>query len=1018
MKFCKACGKSLPEDARFCPHCGQQVEMPQSAYQPVTVMYVDIVGYTRMVQSLSPEDVATLTTRFFDLLAEVVNQAGGIVYQKLGDGALCVFGYPRVMEDAAVQALQACIHLLRRLSEVDPDLQVHGGVASGKVLVIPGPEVRFVGEPMNLAARLEARSKPGEFLVDAATRHRAGHVFSFTHGVTAEIPGFGPREVFILRDTRKDAMTWRQSSGRVFVGRERDLLALEKAWTRFAHDPHPTMVRVQGEAGIGKTRLLVEFLNRFARNRIVVARALPFGMPPFGPLLHALRDALSTSPPLFRTRLFGQDPDAAGDLRAYAREILPEDPEEAVEVLVGILSSLFLEPRMLVLDDAQWADEQTFRVLEELFRREIPLFFLMSSRPPDPGKSLFQMALSRMEREIPSSVIRLSPFTHEESWIFWERLHGSLPDEEVFEEIFRRTGGNPLFMEETARLIATDGADPSVLPERLEDIIRARVSQFPPSCQELLMCASLLGPVFPESPVRQVLDLPHQEFSEALAYLIRHGMLIREAPTSAGENVFAFRHILLQEAVLASVTRDRLRQFGKSLLEYALSAPMDWSGLGLSRAQTFARLARFAGDFPMASRFLLQALQELERGGAWREMLHLLRTFQDMEVAPDIQRALTFFRARALMKTGKLDESRALLEGLDGVEARLMEGEVLLESGDARKALDHLKHLEVHDPRLARRRDLTLVRIAYDLGQHETVEALWKTMEGAPLPEDPEERAGFLLARADTLPYTRFKTRIRLYRDLLALSEEYGLVGFARKARNALMELAYRGMIAESLDLFHATLEDARSSGDRKNELQALYHRGVVYAMIGAYGYAREDLERYWEIGVRTGYRDIHVFGNWLRAYVAKGTDEVDEMFEAFREASTWAWKLGQNEIREYLMDDFAHALMEHGRTAGIALFRRFSNTWPLYRRLLFAWRWNLDPVDPREIFRHAPAHLSWAEWLDLMVKVMEKDPLLRPRLEWKARRICAFVLSRTPEHLRTYFLNHPWYGFLVREAA
>ncbi len=1015
---CSSCGGVLPPEARFCPQCGRQVKIPKDAYHPVTVVYVDIVGYTRMVRTLSPEDVATVTTRFFDLLEETVTEAGGILYQKLGDGALCVFGYPRVMEDAAVQALQACVRLTQRLPEVDPDLRVHGGVASGKVLVVPGPEVRFIGEPMNLAARLETRSKPGEFLVDVATRNRAAHAFTFTHGVTAEIPGFGPREVFILQTSREDARSWRKTSSRVFVGRERDLLALDRAWTRFIHEPHPTMVRIHGEAGIGKTRLLAEFLRRIPRNKVVIARALPFGMPPFGPLLLALRDALSSVPERIPSRLFGQNPDLAGELKTYARQLLPSEPEEALEVLVGMLSSLFFEPRLLVLDDAQWADEKTFQAIESLFHRAHPIFFLLSARPPDPGKPFFHATLSHLEREIPSSVIRLGPFTHEESWIFWESLHGKPPDEDVFERVFLRTGGVPLFVEEASRLIAEEGASSGVLPERLEDMIRARISQFPPECQNLLACASLLGPVFPPEPVRKALKLSEEVFRKTLAHLVRHGLLVRDDPSTGEDERYAFRHILFQEAVQASLPRDRLRTYAQALLK-DLEGNATGVSAGLSRAQILARLAWLSGDGSRAARYLLEALREMERAGSWRQMLRLFGTFQDLEnVPPELEQSLELLRVRALIRSGNLDEARRILENLEGDEARILRGEVLQAAGEYRKAFEYLRHVTIHDGRFHLRRNLMLLHLAAFQGDQQQVEALWQEITRISLPEDPVTRAELLLTRADTLPYERFKTRIRLYREILTLAEEHGLMGFAREARNALMELSYRGHIAEALSFVETALQDARASGDRDQEMRARYHRAIMYAQIGALDLAREDLQAYWTLGEKAGNRSIHIFGNWLRAFIAKTANEVDEMFAAFREASTWAWRLGKRDTREYFMDDFAHALMEHGHSVGLALARRFSRTWPLYRRLFFVWRWDLEPVDWRDIFRHAPPHLSWGEWLHLMTVVMEKDPRAHAALEWKARKIFGFVLSRTPEHLRHHLLRHPWYGFLAPPAA
>ncbi len=101
---CPFCQAALPEGARFCPACGQRVEKIRESLLPVTVLYVDLCGYTRLVQSRSPEEVSEITERFFAIVEKEVSRTGGFLYQRLGDGALCIFGYPQTLEDTEVMA--------------------------------------------------------------------------------------------------------------------------------------------------------------------------------------------------------------------------------------------------------------------------------------------------------------------------------------------------------------------------------------------------------------------------------------------------------------------------------------------------------------------------------------------------------------------------------------------------------------------------------------------------------------------------------------------------------------------------------------------------------------------------------------------------------------------------------------------------------------------------------------------------------------------------------------------------
>lgn len=1021
MKTCRSCGGGLPKDALFCPYCGERVEPIRDVYHPVSVMFVDIVGYTRLVQNRPPEDVAALTTAFFELLEDVVRASGGMVYQKLGDGALCVFGYPRVIENSSLQALQACLTLLDRLKEVDPDLQVHGGVATGKVLVVPGKELRFVGEVMNLAARLEGLSGPGEFFTDATTFQRARHAFHFDPLGSVEVPGFGHQDVFALKGADSQNSGWRNTPGRVFVGRERELLVLEKTWSRFeAGDHHPVMVRIQGEPGVGKTRLMLEFLSRVPSNRVLVARALPYGMPASGPILHAIRRALSTQSEDLATSLFGENPNIASRIRAYARDLLPEDAEEAVEVLVGIFASLLMEPRIFVLDDIQWADKRTFDVIRELFHRRLPLFFLVGARPPDPGQTVWQDALEEMEREIPSTVIRLQPFTREESWLFWEVLSDMAPDEQAFERALHRSGGIPLFLEEIHNLLESGNYSTQDLPDRAGDILRARLNDFPASAQRFLECASLMGPVFPFRLVIRALGYSDREGQDVLNLLRRHHMLDPGNRITEHPNEVAFRHVLLQEAVLSSLPRDRLRHYARTLMHLVEEEP---SLPGFSRPQLCARLAWLAGEKGKAARHLLEALEELTRIGDWGQASRLMAMFNGIEndVDEKMARELVKIQIRIRLKTGSGGEALNMVEAFlkdhpDDLDAYLLEAEILEELGDFREAHNRLSRIQSEDPGFRRRQALTLLRLSSASGREEDLRALRSELAHLSRSEDPLARVEALLLRLDTLPYTQVKERIRLCRQALSIAEAHNLNSHAQQARNALIvHLMDRGFVSEAFAHLDQVLESARNLGNRKEEALAIYNRAWLLAQVGAFRQARSDLEHYRAMSAEAGYRRDQMYGHWLQAFIAKGEGNAGEMLRAMSEASTLAWRLGLHASRAYLMDDFAHLLMEVGRPAGLALARWSWDAWPHYRKLFFLWRWDLEDVDPEDIFRHVPHHLPWSEWLDLLNKMMDKSPRMRARLKWKARKIYAFVLSQTPENLKPHLLNHPWYGYLAK---
>jgi class 3 adenylate cyclase len=304
---CSACGVELPAGARFCPQCGH-ASLPGAAvaaefaspatYTPkhlaeriltsraaiegerkqVTVLFVDVSGFTALSARLDPEDVHALMTRAFELMLAEVHRYEGTVNQFLGDGIMALFGAPIAHEDHGQRAVRAALGIQRALADYQCDLarhraltfKVRQGLNSGLVVVGSiGRDLRMdytaVGDTTNVAARLQQSAEPGQIVIGESTHRLVADYFDTRPLGELAVRGKAePVRAWVVEAaragvTRLDAGAQRGLTP--LVGRVRELEAFDAAFGR-ARAGHGQVVFVVGEPGIGKSRLLYEFRGR------------------------------------------------------------------------------------------------------------------------------------------------------------------------------------------------------------------------------------------------------------------------------------------------------------------------------------------------------------------------------------------------------------------------------------------------------------------------------------------------------------------------------------------------------------------------------------------------------------------------------------------------------------------------------------------------------------------------------------------------------------------------------------
>src|SRR2546422_8531413 len=268
--MCPQCSAAIPAGARFCPACGAALsDRAIEERKLVTILFADITGSTTLGERFDPERWRVLLQRFFSVMTSTIEAWGGTVQKFMGDSVMATFGVPIVREDDAERALRAACQMLDRLTELNPEfksqqgvsLAIRVGVNTGEVMAASDQNV-VTGDAVNVAARLEQMAEPGTVLAGERTYAAARDAFVFGEPESREIRGKSA-PVTIRRVIRPltDALDRRKGMQVAMVGREQEVESLASLLHEAMDANSPRLALISGPAGIGKSRLVREFLN-------------------------------------------------------------------------------------------------------------------------------------------------------------------------------------------------------------------------------------------------------------------------------------------------------------------------------------------------------------------------------------------------------------------------------------------------------------------------------------------------------------------------------------------------------------------------------------------------------------------------------------------------------------------------------------------------------------------------------------------------------------------------------------
>ncbi|HEX5029675.1 MAG TPA: AAA family ATPase [Gaiellaceae bacterium] len=547
--------------------------MPQR--KTVTVLFADVVGSTSLGESHDPETTRSVLDRFFAEARTIVERHGGSVEKFIGDAVVALFGVPVVHEDDALRGLRAADELraaLERLNEsfarVGIEIELRMGVNTGVVVVDESRTdgFRASGDPMNVAARLEQSAEAGEILIGSLTRDLGGEAIEVEEVPQLDVRGKArPLSAYRLIRVLPDVDPYRREGDAPVVGREHELELLAGALRDAVESKRCVSCAVVGPPGIGKSRLIREFVERTGEE----VQALAGRCPAYGegvtflPLAEALQPLLGDDPTAVLLDLLGdvewRESAAAQVEVAVGLRAGSVSAEEAFAALRVVLEALARRrPLVLVVDDVHWAEPHLLDFLEYLAATSSdgPILLVCTSRP-----ELVDQRPSWTAPRDNTLVIGLRPLGSDDAAELVRHLRSShgLRTTEI-SPIVEAADGNPLFLEQLLALNA--GARPNeklVVPPTIQALLAARLDQLDGPQRRVVEAASIEGRFFRRAHVEALVngDGSLGDVDAALQLLARRQFVRPVDDPHGDDDVFAFVHALVRDAAYSAVSKAR-----------------------------------------------------------------------------------------------------------------------------------------------------------------------------------------------------------------------------------------------------------------------------------------------------------------------------------------------------------------------------------------------------------------------------------------------------------------------------
>ncbi len=576
MATCSSCGEENPPRARFCLGCGLALAEDAPAggiRKTVTLLFADVTGSTGLGERLDPEALRGMMNRYFQEMRVILERHGGTVEKFIGDAVMAVFGIPVVHEDDAVRAVRAAAAMrdgLGRLNEGfererGVGIQVRIGVNTGEVVAGDSSQGQAfaTGDAVNVAARLEQAAAPGEVLIGDTTRRLVADAVRVEPLEPLALKGKSvPSAAWRLLEVLPDVPAFTREISTPFIGRRHELETLLEALDRASTDRLCVLCTVVGPPGIGKSRLVREFVAAAGgRARVVIGSCLPYGERiTFAPLADIVRQLGGTRPEAGLSELLAGEEWSAlavdrivGALGLASAKGQPEEAFWAFRKLFETLGKS--KPVVAVVDDIHWAESMLIDLLEYLvsFVTDTPMLLLCLTRP-----DLFEDRPSWAAPRENASILSLAQLSEEEAGTLVDGVAGDQGlAESVRTEILDASEGNPLFVEQMLALRAVESeSQRAAVPPTIDALLAARIDRLPSDERAVIERASIEGRGFHRGAVAALLPPSASARLDALlTSLIRKQFVRPDQTRFDGDDGFRFVHALVRDAAYQSISK-------------------------------------------------------------------------------------------------------------------------------------------------------------------------------------------------------------------------------------------------------------------------------------------------------------------------------------------------------------------------------------------------------------------------------------------------------------------------------
>jgi class 3 adenylate cyclase len=719
---CPVCGASIVPGAKFCNECGADLRTdevaprvalgtPVASRRITSVLFGDLVGFTPFSEARDQEDVRELLSRYFEECSRIVARYGGVVEKFIGDAVMAVWGVPTTNEDDAERSVRAGLELVAAVAALGAEIGVEEltmrvGIVTGEVAVTVGAQMQgmVAGDPVNTASRVQSAAAPGQVWVDETTRLLTSASVSYADVGSHLLKGKAePMPLWAARAVIATTKGAQRADGleAPLVGLDRELRMVKEAYHRAEETRRPSLLVIAGDAGTGKSRLAWEF-SKYTDGlstgcRWHAGKCVSYGE---GVAYYALAEAV-------RSRLeigSGLEDDAA-DTDALITRGLAEYVDEADErnwlaprlgALLGTSGTssfrrddlyaawtTFFErvsedsgPVVMMIDDAQYADEGLIRFIEHLLvAASFPCFVVMLTRP----ELLTEHPALVTNRRC--TVLHVDPLTDREMAELVDGLVEGLPTG-VRDVLVERSEGIPTYAVETVRalidrdLVVPRGgayvlADPDALdletigaPASLQALISARLDRLSAEARRVVDRASVAGGSI-EPTLLAELCADVADLDQVLAELVRSQIFtVDRDRLSSDEGRYQFVQSAVRQVAYATLSRRDRKQAHLHVLEVMTreNAP-ELASVAAQHAMAAIEAAPDDPDVPQltdrAVSLLREAATRAHALGAPKEAAGHLRRARDLVDDGPLQWEIELAMVEAYTDAGEYDDAIA-----------------------------------------------------------------------------------------------------------------------------------------------------------------------------------------------------------------------------------------------------------------------------------------------------------------------------------------------------------------------